>query len=125
MVGHGYEDMNPNLVNDTRGLYEATTEEFPLNFWNDTANTSSVYDYAVTSIWPVLLNIYYKDDSMNMSFSDFKCLRAQNISEGSRTPDTLGVRQPLIPDSWGAQAVRPIMCPALATAAIMTFLFVI
>ena len=118
-------DTNPNLINDTRGLYEVLTVVQPYSFSNNTTDSLAAYDYAVTSIWPVLVNIYYKDDSSNMSFSDFRCLRAQNISEGSRKPETLGVREQDASENWGCHIALPMLWHMISTAAVLAVLFVI
>lgn len=109
-------------MNDTRGQYEVMLIENPYSFVNNTTDSLLAYDYAVTSVWPVLLNWYYEDGSVNMSFSDFRCLRANEIRSGSRQPETLGVREPDNLENWSCQVTLPGLWHLLFTTGILTVL---
>ncbi|WYZ35133.1 hypothetical protein EsH8_I_001409 [Colletotrichum jinshuiense] len=62
----------------------------PYNNKSDEANTRDIYDQALTNVYPVLLTYNYDDGQRQDNYSVFHCVRANNIVEGSRKPETFG-----------------------------------
>ncbi|KAK1977839.1 hypothetical protein LZ30DRAFT_801904 [Colletotrichum cereale] len=66
--------------------------------WGPYANTSEadvrdVYDEAVTNVYPMLLTFNYDNGETRSNYSVFRCVRANNIAEGSRQPYGFGSRR--------------------------------
>ncbi|KAL0929718.1 uncharacterized protein CTRU02_215361 [Colletotrichum truncatum] len=63
--------------------------------WGPYSNSSEdwvrdTYDQALTNVYPVLLTYKYGNGETSTNHSVFRCVRANNIVAGSRTPDTFG-----------------------------------
>ncbi|KAK1963221.1 hypothetical protein LY78DRAFT_683443 [Colletotrichum sublineola] len=59
------------------------------------ANTSEagvrdVYNEAITNVYPMLLFFNYDNGETRSNYSVFRCIRANNVAEGSRQPDSFG-----------------------------------
>ncbi|KAK1691141.1 hypothetical protein BDP55DRAFT_318280 [Colletotrichum godetiae] len=68
----------------------------PYNVVGNDSDTREVYDYAVTQVWPVMLSYSYTEESGTSNYTVFRCVRANNITAGSRLPESFGNR----PSSW-------------------------
>jgi hypothetical protein len=86
------DELKSRLVNDTSGTYKFIGIVYPYNDPNNEKETASTYDWAMTSIWPVLITHCYSNGIDNHTFSDFKCIRADQLSPGSRAPRSFGNR---------------------------------
>ncbi|KZL71022.1 hypothetical protein CT0861_10107, partial [Colletotrichum tofieldiae] len=97
-------------------------------WWSPTSNLSEeavrdAYDEAVTTVYPVMLLYYYEDDEIHSSYSVFRCVLANNITEGSRQPETFGPVTPGpfgIGDSSAYRSQTSLLC--LITAFILSLL---
>ncbi|KAF4781628.1 hypothetical protein HER10_EVM0001352 [Colletotrichum scovillei] len=54
------------------------------------AGLRDAYDTALTNVYPVLLAYNYEDGETRTNHSVFRCIRANNIVDGSREPDSFG-----------------------------------
>ncbi|KXH35195.1 hypothetical protein CSIM01_11149 [Colletotrichum simmondsii] len=54
------------------------------------AGLRDAYDTALTNVYPVLLAYNYEDGETRTNYSVFRCIRANNIVNGSREPDSFG-----------------------------------
>ncbi|KAK7450351.1 hypothetical protein Landi51_05422 [Colletotrichum acutatum] len=54
------------------------------------AGLRDAYDTALTNVYPMLLAYTYEDGETRSNYSVFRCVRANNIVEGSREPDSFG-----------------------------------
>ncbi|KAK6209741.1 hypothetical protein QIS74_11325 [Colletotrichum tabaci] len=51
------------------------------------------YDQAVTNVYPVMLVYKYNDGEVQSNYTVFRCVRANQIAEGSRQPEAFGNRR--------------------------------
>ncbi|OHE94884.1 hypothetical protein CORC01_09803 [Colletotrichum orchidophilum] len=82
-----------NLPNGTSAAEGSSSHLF--GNWPPYSNRSEValrnaYDEALTNVYPVLLAYSYEDGENRSNYSVFRCIRANNIVEGSHKPDSFG-----------------------------------
>ncbi|KAG7049995.1 hypothetical protein JMJ77_0012751 [Colletotrichum scovillei] len=78
-----------NASASSHTLFQSTA---PYNIPGNDSNTRQVYDYAVTQVWPVMLSYSYTEGSAVSNYTVFRCVRANNITAGSRSPESFGNR---------------------------------
>ncbi|KAK1721238.1 uncharacterized protein BDZ83DRAFT_784837 [Colletotrichum acutatum] len=83
------EEFMSNASASSHTLFQSTA---PYNLPGNESNTRQVYDYAVTQVWPVMLSYSYAEENAVSNYTVFRCVRANNITAGSRSPESFGNR---------------------------------
>ncbi|OBR14433.1 hypothetical protein CH63R_03159 [Colletotrichum higginsianum IMI 349063] len=61
--------------------------------YTDGSEELAAYDHAVTNVFPVMLLYKYDDGEVRSNYTVFRCVRANQIAEGSRQPEAFGDRR--------------------------------
>ncbi|KAE9571867.1 hypothetical protein CGMCC3_g11958 [Colletotrichum fructicola] len=78
--------------NDTGPVYSLYSWVAGIFNASDEKETNDSYNEALTRVWPVILSFNYDDGENQTDYQVFRCVRANNVVQGSREPDGFGDR---------------------------------